>query len=71
LAETWVVRARALAAWATGARAGSLVVPPWLAEMEHGAAIALQHWRPDCVDEGDDSGVSGLRRWQLVGGKLA
>ncbi len=54
-----------------GARARSAMVLPGLAEMEHGAVIALQHWWPDRLDEGDGGGVSGLWRCRLEGGKLA
>jgi phage shock protein PspC (stress-responsive transcriptional regulator) len=35
-----------------------------------GTAIALQHWRPDRVDEGVCGGVSGLWRWKLALGRL-
>jgi hypothetical protein len=55
--------AMAMAVWLAGARAGSEVL---------GTASALQHWRPDSVDEGVCGGVSGLWRWwwQLALGKL-
>jgi hypothetical protein len=46
------VVARVVGAWA-----GPAVVLPGLAEIEHRAAIALQHLRPDRVDKGDGDGV--------------
>jgi hypothetical protein len=54
-----VARARAVAIRAAGARAGSVVVPPGLDEREHGAAMALQHWWPDSVDQGKGGGSPG------------
>ncbi len=65
-----VARARAVAIRVAGARAGSVAVPPGLAEREHGAVMAVQHWWPDRVNEGDGGGVPGLWRWRLVDGKL-
>jgi hypothetical protein len=56
-AKIQVERAQAVVARVAGARAGSAMVLPGLAETEHRAAIALQHWQPDRVDEGDGGGV--------------
>ncbi len=52
----------AMAVWPAGTQAGSEVLR---------AATALQHWRPDCDDEGVCGSISGLRRWWLEFGKLA
>jgi hypothetical protein len=57
LAKSRAATAMAEAVRPAGARAGSEVL---------GTASALQHWRPDCVDEGVCGGVSGLWRWQLA-----
>jgi hypothetical protein len=65
-----VARARAVAIQVAGAQAGSAAVPPELAEREHGAVMAVQHWWPDRVDEGDGGGVPGLWQRRLVDGKL-
>ncbi len=63
-AEILVARARAQAALAAGARAGSMAEPKGLACERCGRA--LQHCRPDRVDEGDGGGaVLELRRWML------
>jgi hypothetical protein len=65
-----VVAAQVVAARVPGARAGSAVVLPGLDEKEHRAAIVLQQWQPDRIDEGIGGVVSWLRRLQLVSGKL-
>jgi hypothetical protein len=44
-------------------------VGAWAGYEVLGTASALQHWRPDCVDEGVCGGISGLSRWQLALGK--
>jgi hypothetical protein len=54
------------------AMAGAEAVRPagaWARSEVLGTAKALQHWRPDRVDEGVCGGVSGLRRWRLALGK--
>ncbi len=58
-----MARAQALAARVVGARVRSVVELLGLAGEEHEAAIALQHWWPDCADEGNGGGISGLRQW--------
>jgi hypothetical protein len=55
--------ARAQAALAAGARAGSMAEPKGLACER--CSRALQHRRPDRVDEGDGGVVLGLRGWML------
>ncbi len=59
-----------MAARAAGAWARSVVEPLGLARKEHEAAVALQHWRPDHLDEGDGGSVSragamAAGRWQV------
>ncbi len=58
----------ARATQAVGARAGSVLELLGLAGERCEAAVALQHWRPGCLDEGN-GGVSGLRRWWLENDK--
>jgi hypothetical protein len=59
-ARVRVARARVVAIWVAGARAGSAAVPPGLAEsFEHGAVMALQLCLPDHVGEGAGGGVPG------------
>ncbi len=63
-AEILVARAQAQAALAAGAQAGSMAELKGLACERCGRA--LQHCRPDRVDEGDGGGgVLELRRWML------
>ncbi len=64
-----VARARAVAIWVAGARDGSVAVPLGLAEREHRAVMAMQHWWPDRIDEGDGSSIPRLWRRRLVDGK--
>jgi hypothetical protein len=59
-----VARAQAQAAQVAEVRTGSVQELVRLAGERCEAAMALQHWRPGRVDEGDGGGgVSGLRRW--------